>query len=581
MSTGSSSVFRDSTRSAINVSAWQHPALVTLSRYQFRAKIAKATKSFRSPRRIVLSITAVVLAVLWLGQAVAGILLRSAADPQKLAIWIPFSLLLYTVFHFVKTACKTPVEPFEWTPAELLILKSSPITRRQLIFYRLRGYLTSIVAKAMCFTLVMIPDLQCLSAGFLGMVCGLAIVDLTRALLEVLVYGMSKRERLCFRAVVVAIAVAFLSIAFAKTVAAPNFAASVNSPAALVFVQKFYMSLMAMTQNPIGRIIVAPFAFVGSVVLAPSLDGTFLAKLLVVVSSLALGILALIKLDAFVLARVQKREVQNCDELRNPSPALVKQQEKVKHSSKVPTRLRGIGSIAWYQSLGAIHYRSTIAIALLVPTLLCCIPLLSQQSPMVTLLNVVGGIVFYSFLLLPPALMLDYRRDVRRLSVWKALPITPMSVTMGQLIVPVALTSLFQLAVLVITAVLSPISWTTIALTWPLLIPMNVFIFGLENLIFLIHPIRRNQEGMEVFLRTILTFTAKGLLFAVGAGIALGWAFATTKLCTYLPYPEWSGKILFGGGVWVFTTGMAAVSVWWLSKLFDRLDPSQDLPAAS
>ena len=54
--------------------------------------------------------------------------------------------------------------------------------------------------------------------------------------------------------------------------------------------------------------------------------------------------------------------------------------------------------------------------------------------------------------------------------------------------------------------------------TMLVMIPLNVLVFGLDNLIYLLYPYRVQQEGLEIFLRTMLTFTGKGLLFAVGLG---------------------------------------------------------------
>ena len=41
---------------------------------------------------------------------------------------------------------------------------------------------------------------------------------------------------------------------------------------------------------------------------------------------------------------------------------------------------------------------------------------------------------------------------------------------------------------------------------------MNVLIFALDNIIFLLYPYRVQQEGLEIFLRTMLTFTGKGII---------------------------------------------------------------------
>ena len=109
-------------------------------------------------------------------------------------------------------------------------------------------------------------------------------------------------------------------------------------------------------------------------------------------------------------------------------------------------------------------------------------------------LNILGSIVFYSFILLPPALLLDFRRDARKLILWKSLPLNPLSLTIGQVFVPVALMSLFQGVVLVVAVTLGGYS-SLMLLAWPLFIPMNVFIIGMENAIFLMHPMRASGRS--------------------------------------------------------------------------------------
>jgi hypothetical protein len=205
-------------------------------------------------------------------------------------------------------------------------------------------------------------------------------------------------------------------------------------------------------------------------------------------------------------------------------------------------------------------------------------PLLSKELGMTSALSVIGSVVFYSFLLLPPALMLDFRRDARRLAIWKAAPIRSTSLTIGHMTVPVALMSMFQLCVLCIAVFGAGLTWKML-LAWPLLMPMNVLIIGMENAIFLIPPYRRNQEGVEVFLRTILTFTGKGLLFAVALVLTLLWALASIKLGKIMGSDS-VGPIVFAVGLWFALVAMAWISIKSCSRFFERLDVSQDLPAA-
>src|SRR5262249_60637648 len=86
------------------------------------------------------------------------------------------------------------------------------------------------------------------------------------------------------------------------------------------------------------------------------------------------------------------------------------------------------------------------------------------------------------------------------------------------------------------------------------MIPLNVLVFGLDNLIYLLYPYRVQQEGLEIFLRTILTFTGKGLLFAAGLAAMSEWAFAAADLTRGIS--PWTGGTISASTV--FTGGMVA-----------------------
>ena len=117
----------------------QHPATRALHRQQSRARIRQLWKSFRSPRRALLSTFALLLGLVWIGQAVAGLFFREAADPEKLTRWITLGLTGFALWNLIKITFRKPVIPFEWTEAEREWLGAAPLTRQQLIRYRLAG----------------------------------------------------------------------------------------------------------------------------------------------------------------------------------------------------------------------------------------------------------------------------------------------------------------------------------------------------------------------------------------------------------------------------------------------------------
>ncbi len=560
-----------------------HPATLQLLRYQAAAQLLRTWHRFRGPRRLLLSLLAILLAVVWLGQVVAGLLFREPADPQKLAVWIPLGLLAYTLWHLLKTACRQPIEPFEWTPAERELLGGAPLRRQDLVMYRLIAIAAAAMAKAACFSLVMLPDLQVWLAGLAGMLMALLFVDLIRMAMEIAAYGMGRKAFFRFRVTVLGVAGIGIGLALINALPVPQAAWRSELPASLVVALRILNALLDLRNTWIGGLAEAPFEVFATTILAPSVSAALGARLLLAAGLVASMIAAVLALDqffsrcrvaserrAFRLLRIgQVQDRETC-----PAP---------RHGLRPPRRIGGVGSLAWRQALGAVHYRTSLAVSLIVPGLLSCLTLLTPQSGCLMLVQLVGGLVFYSFLLLPTALKFDFRRDIDRLATLKALPISPLAVTLGQLTMPVFLCTLFQIVVLLVALALRPYHLALFIAAMLVLAPTNVLIFALENLIFLLYPYRLNQEGLGVFFRSILAFTAKSILFAGALALALAWAFVSKQIAGQLvPRSEWVGtSAVFIAGSWLLLTAAACGATALLAGVYRRFDPSQDTPAMS
>lgn len=579
---------RSAPRSVVN------PATIELLKCQTRARFTRMFASFRNPRRKMVAAVAVFLGFIWTSQATLAILFRESARLEDLRNWIPLGLLVYAVWHIFKTITNPPEEPFEWTGAEKEWLQAAPVSRSQLITYRLIAIFYAAVAKAACFSLVMIPDIPIWINGFVGMLLALVFVDLIRVCAELFWFSLARKGQLVLRTLGVGMMTGMAIYVLVRCLIADRSAQQLSSPAALLLMQSLLHEVVALSTTMVGQGLRIPFEPFANVVLAPRLDASYLMGLASSMAITALMILSTFHLDRWMLGRGKRQERQ-----RLARPRQKKSQNRVRFatwlwskrttkrlsSEQIPPRLGGAGSLLWRQLLGAWHYRSTLVVSLGAPILLCCIPLLANHSPFVMLLNVVGGIVFYSFLLLPSALMLDFRRDIGRLVVLKSLPIGPWAVTAGQLAAPVLVCWGFQWTVLCIAVVSgSVVAWQAIGAGF-LLLPINTLIFAMENYIFLVAPYRRNQEGVDVFLRTILTFTAKGILFAIAMALTLAWAFAANSLGEAISI--WGGQstlltpTIFGLGVWGGACGTAWFFVAAIVRLYQRFDPSLDVPANS
>ena len=113
-------------------------------------------------------------------------------------------------------------------------------------------------------------------------------------------------------------------------------------------------------------------------------------------------------------------------------------------------------------------------------------------------------------------------------------------------------------------------------MTMLVMVPLNVLVFGLDNLIFLLYPYRVHQEGLEILLRTMLTFTGKGLLFAVGLAAMATWGFAAAALTHGMSH--WTGSpinayAVFTGGMIVGPSIAAALVLYGLCGTYRKIDP--------
>ena len=161
----------------------------------------------------------------------------------------------------------------------------------------------------------------------------------------------------------------------------------------------------------------------------------------------------------------------------------------------------------------------------------------------------------------------------------KSLPISPWALTIGQLATPVLLASTFQIVVLVVGVLVQSITPVQAGVAFLVLIPFNVLNFALENYLFMLSPFRRNEEGVMVFVRTILTFTAKGIMFGIAFAITICGALLSFQWRKALGVGAWAEPALFAVGIWVLVGVAATAFAVLLTRRIATFDVSIDAPA--
>ena len=185
-----------------------HPGTIFLLRCQSVARVKRLVRGFATPRRCLLSVFSLALAVFWLGNIAVSIAFREPTTPENFRGIVTASLLAYALWHLLKVACRLPEDPYEWSPAERQCLLMAPLSRDHLIGYRLMSILMAALIKALCFSLLMLPELRVWSLGILGGFLALVFLDLLRFSVEIAVCAMKSRVYLRFRFLVITTAMA-------------------------------------------------------------------------------------------------------------------------------------------------------------------------------------------------------------------------------------------------------------------------------------------------------------------------------------------------------------------------------------
>ena len=106
---------------------------------------------------------------------------------------------------------------------------------------------------------------------------------------------------------------------------------------------------------------------------------------------------------------------------------------------------------------------------------------------------------------------------------------------------------------------------------------LNIAIFGLDNLIYLMYPYRQSEEGLQPFVRATLTFTAKGLLFAIALAIVYLWAVSCRRLSQFALFSLFGDhRMLFAAGLWMMMVTAAVLLTLCSARQFARFDPTSD-----
>jgi hypothetical protein len=183
-------------------------------------------------------------------------------------------------------------------------------------------------------------------------------------------------------------------------------------------------------------------------------------------------------------------------------------------------------------------------------------------------------LLMMSIFYLPQLIRFDFRGDVDRMDVLKSLPISSSAAVIGELIVPIALTTILQMSLFAAVGLTQHGLSLYLYAAAAFVAPVNLLVFGLENLVFLLYPYRMIVPGsvdVQVFGHQMLVTFLKFIVLIVMAAGAAG--------IGGIVYLATGGSMLaFAIGSWFGATALAVLLVPAIAAAYSQYEPGTDTP---
>ncbi len=228
----------------------------------------------------------------------------------------------------------------------------------------------------------------------------------------------------------------------------------------------------------------------------------------------------------------------------------------------------GMGAIAWRQSLNGLQR---------LPGLLFIVALVAAPGMLTGFSDIGEGALV---VLLPSLLIVtmigagrgfgcDFRSDIQHIDQLKSLPVRPGLIALGEVLPSVFLLLIAQSIPLAAAFYFAPDLWFVPLGAFLLLIPVNLLVIGVENLAFLLFPVRQKSAATDplAMLRLMLTGVVKLLCAALILGGAFGCGFAAY----WFLGGSWTAGLITGGLVLAAAASTVMAGV---AAAFNSFDPT-------
>lgn len=524
-----------------------HSALWMLMRLQVRAALRRMWQLTKTWKGRFILLVGFVMFGFWLLGSFVGTRTSGGITTSSLR---GFGSLGLASLWFISLVFTRPEGGVVFRPAEVEFLFPAPISRRQLLLYRIICNSLISLPTAIIFSMFFARNTPMWLGAFLGIWLAFQLLSVSQMAWQ-LICGIAQQTFIA-RSRGLILTLLAIGIAVAAIFGLQGSRLSVES-------------LKDLAETPVARVLLTPFQPYSATMAANGLGALAINGGIALAINLAI-IALILRLDGnFMEASVNasQRLAQHMSKARR-GVGTFSQGNKSLRGLQIPMlpRLGGAGPIAWHQFTGFLRSAGSMALLLTITSVSVSWPLLLSQKSL-SIERALPVLVMLSIVVLPQFVRYDFRAEVDRMPVLKSLPLNPYAVVVGELITPILVVGCAQLGLLTVLFFIgSTPAWIIISIA-AFVLPVDLITYEVENFLFLLIPFREqhSRQGITAIARVSLTMMLKFALMGVMAGLSAGigglvyyltqnrfvalsiaWALAMLTSVAFLPAIVWAFK---------------------------------------
>jgi hypothetical protein len=564
-------------------------ALALLIRLQLRGWARYLVRGLATVKGASLALVGLLFFAGWIGQFFLVPRHEVRADPTVLLLYGPAFLLGWCVLNALLTSGERALY---FSPAEVNFLFPGPFSRRQVLAYKLLSTFLLGLPATLILMLILQVHANWWVAAYVALLLAFAFMQLFAV--AVSQFAVNVGARLYSRGRRLAVAALALGIVLALVWERGAWSSG-------QLVQWF----REVQQGDVWKTLTAPLRwFFEAFLTGPGDWGRLL-----VYSVLCLGV------DAVLLAIVFLLDADYLEVAASSSARIYAQLQRYRgrpapvggdgQPASGPVRftlpslpwLGGVGPTLWRQLTTALRNWGRLVLALVVLGMFVMGPVIAgtrlappgQEVELEGLAVALGAMVLFVSMLLTGLIPFDFRGDVDRIAVLKALPLASWRLALGEVLASVVVLTLLQWLAMAAVGVVLGEAEPLLLLFGVFAVPFNFLLFALENLLFLLFPTRLTATtpgDFQALGRNVVLLLAKLLLLLVILAVA-GLAIVAVYLALGVvanfsarlgrPLEVSLAPALYVGWFVLAAAGAALVPL--VAWAFDRFDVGRDTPA--